>query len=233
MREKYRGAGHDLCRQNPRRGAGARAEAHESERAEQMQRPRDVLQQEPDRDQIGHHPPRAREPVVRRVLRPWNVRDRHFRDSRSAPARECGNESMEIAVETDALDHWSPVRFERRPEVVKRHAGELCHQPVGHLRGQTARPEIVDPLLSPSAHDVVAIVQFREQLGNLLGRMLQVAVHRDDHVARGGVEAGGERGSLAIIPGETDDSHSQIPLGHRRQTLRRAIGAAIVDIDDF
>src|SRR5260370_2756933 len=38
-----------------------------------MQRSSDVLQEESDRDQVGHHTPRAREPVVRVVLRPWNV----------------------------------------------------------------------------------------------------------------------------------------------------------------
>ena len=123
MREEYRCAGHDLGGQNPRGGGRARAEADESEGAEQMQRSGDVLQQESDRDQVGHDPPRAREPVVRRVLRPRDVRDRHFGDSRPTPARERRNESMEIAVETDALDDRRPIRLERRAEIVKRYAG--------------------------------------------------------------------------------------------------------------
>ena len=91
---------------------------------------------------------------------------------------------------------------------MQRYARQLRHQPVCDLRGQAARPEVVNPLLAPAADNVVPFTQLREELGNLFGLVLEIAIHRDDDVPRGRVEAGGERSRLTIVSRERDQSHS-------------------------
>ena len=233
MGHEHRHAGQKLRRENPRRGADARAQAGESERTKEMQRPRDVLQQKPDRDQVGHDAPRARQAVVRLVLRPGNVRNRHLGNPRAAPSGQRRNEPVQIAIEADSLDDRRAIGLERRAEVVERYARQLRHQPVGQLRRQPARPEVVDALLSPPADDVVPVVQLCEQRRNFLGRVLQVAVHRDDDVAGGRVESSREGGGLAVIPRQVDHPHARIALGHDGERRRRPVGASVVDVDDF
>ena len=183
--------------------------------------------------EIGHHAPRARQAVVRLVLRPRNVRDGHFRDPRASPARQRRNEPMQIAVEPDALDRRRAVGLERGAEIVERHAGDPGHQPVGDFRRHSARPQIVHPLLPPAADDVVPFVELGEQLRNLFRRVLQVAVHRHDHRALSRVEAGGQRGRLPVVPGERDQHDAFIANRECFHRLPRTIAAAIVHVDDF
>ena len=62
--------------------------------------------------------------------------------------------------------------------------------------------------------------------------MLQVAVHRDDRVARGEVEARRERDLVAEAPREPDDLDSAGPFAcaSTREPVR-AVGRAVVDED--
>src|SRR6185295_3826177 len=97
----------------------AGADADESERTEEVEWAVNVLQEESDRDQVGHHTPRTRQPIVRLALWPWNIRDRHLGDARATPTRQCWNESVQVAVETDPLNDRGTIGLERGAEVVK------------------------------------------------------------------------------------------------------------------
>ena len=116
---------------------------------------------------------------------------------------------------------------------MQRDARELRHQPVGDLRRHAARPQVVHALLAPAADDVVAFVELREQLRNFLGRVLQIAVHGDDHLAGGGVESGGERGRLPVVARKADRAHVRVARRQHLERLRRAVAAAVVHVDDF
>ena len=63
--------------------------------------------------------------------------------------------------------------------------------------------------------------------------MLQVASHRDNDFPGRRVEAGRERRGLAVVPGKIDDADPRIALSHRGQRLPRAVGAAVVDVNDL
>ena len=233
MLEEHRRARDELRPHYPGAGGRAGRDAGEADRTEEVQRTRHVAQQEADGDEIRGDAPGTREAIVRLVLRTRDVRDGHFGDPRAAPARQGWNEPVQIAVEPDPFDHRRAIRLERRPEIVQRHARQLRHQPVRDSRRQAARPQVVDALLPPAADDVVPFAQFREEPGNLFRRVLQVAVHRHDHVAGGPVEARRESRGLTVVPRERREPHARVAPGNRRQRFGGAVAAAVVHIHDF
>ena len=90
--------------------------------AEEVQRPRHVLQQEADRQQVEEHAERARDPVVAlaalagtfligisQMLAPYQLGQRR-------------NEAVHLAIERNVLDDLAAIGLERRAEVVDVHA---------------------------------------------------------------------------------------------------------------
>ena len=67
----------------------------------------------------------------------------------------------------------------------------------------------VAPARLPAADEVEALVQLRQQLRDLGGVVLEVAVDRDDDVAAGLGEAGGEGGRLAEVAAQPDDADAR------------------------
>src|ERR1035441_7704160 len=63
--------------------------------------------------------------------------------------------------------------------------------------------------------------------------MLQVAIHRDDDVALGFVEAGGEGGGLAEVAAQAD--HLEVAVGFHQvgQEFETAVVGGVVDEEDF
>ena len=85
-----------------------------------------------------------------------------------------------------------------------------------------AAQERVDAPVAPCADDVVAGVDLREQPRDLLGRVLEIGVDRDDDVAARVGEAGEDGGMLPDVPGERDDRHARVARRDLRED-RRAI----------
>ena len=83
------------------------------------------------------------------------------------------------------------------------------------------------------AADVIgAGVHRREQLADLLRRILQVGVERDDSLAAHALEAGEDREVLAVVRVEKDDARHVGPRGELvLQQRRRLVAAAVVDED--
>ena len=82
-------------------------------------------------------------------------------------------------------------------------AADLSRGPIVEL-GRHRLGDRVVPLLLPTAHKVEPVLQHAPlQLGNFIGTVLQVGVHGDDHLAANHAESGVERGTLALIAGET------------------------------
>ena len=81
--------------------------------------------------------------------------------------------------------------------------------------------------------DLGALAPFGEELGDVLGRILQIGVHGDDGVGgRGGGEAGFERGLVAEIAGELDEFEAGILVMDGGDDVAGAVAAAVVDEDD-
>src|SRR5258708_38207244 len=88
-------------------------------------------------------------------------------------------------------------------------------------------------MLAPAADDVVALFKLGEEVGNLVGIVLEIAVHGEDEVALGVIEAGGEGGGLAEVAAELDDENAAVDGG---DLFKQSVGpgaGAIVHEDQF
>ncbi len=106
---------------------------------------------------------------------------------------------MHLAVERNILNHLAAIGFECGAEVVNGNAGETRHDPVGAGRGNAAQDEAVDANFAPAGDDIVTLIELFDKGGNVIGIVLQVAIHGQDEFARGVVKAGRQGRSLAEV----------------------------------
>ena len=71
--------------------------------------------------------------------------------------------------------------------------------------GRPLESRLAVALLAHRVDDVVALAPARGELEHDLGRILQVGVEHDHRVARGDVDAGGERDLVAEVPRQPDE----------------------------
>ena len=96
------------------------------------------------------------------------------------------------------------------------------------------RKSRVLPVQPEAADVVVAGVDLRQQLRNLLGRILQVGVERDDDLAAHPLERRHDRHVLAVVGVEIDDAGDVGPRGVLgAEQFERTVGAAVVGEDDL
>ena len=98
--------------------------------------------------------------------------------------------AVHIVVQLDAMDHLRAVRFESAVEVVQvLNPRDPSSGRVKELRGDRLGERIV-ALLLPSAHEVVPLMDDHiVHPADLLGSVLQVGIHREDHSATSTSEA--------------------------------------------
>ena len=156
------------------------------------------------------------------------VADGHLANAGAVPGGQGGNKAVQLAVERDLLYYVAAVPFERGAEVVDTDPAQLGHQPVGAARGDAAQPQVVQPALAPAADDVVSVGQLLQELGDVVGVVLQVPVHGDDELTLGMVETGGQGGSLAEIAAQLHHYHPAVHGGDLFQQAEGGVAAAIV-----
>ncbi len=184
-----------------------------------------------------HHPPhgdqvveRFEQPVAHTVFRlTVNARvmpNRHFSHGESMHLRERREKPVHAFIQRDALQHGAPEYFERTSRIV--HA--VVSEPVSHAvrnSGGDHLYEAVLPLLSPSAHEIVAGRE-GEQFQDIFAVLLKVAVDLDDDLAGGLPKSRIEGAGLTVIPVEV----KHLDLGMLRcqtiQFLATAVAAAVI-----
>ncbi len=88
------------------------------------------------------------------------------------------------------------------------------------------------PRLPLTPHDIVAFIELRKQLLNLLRLVLEIGVHHNDDVACGIVESSRQRNVVAEITGEALDANMlRIARTDVEQNFERAVPRAIIDED--
>ena len=122
-----------------------------------------------------------------------------------------------------------PIRLERRPEVVNIHARKLRHQPVRAARWDPPHHEVVDALLAPARHHVVALFQLFQEVRNLVRIVLQIAVHRQDEIARRMIESSRQRRRLSEIAAQLYHQHTAVHRGNLFQQLVSLVARAVID----
>ena len=141
---------------------------------------------------------------------------------------------MHVTIDLDVLDDLVAVGLEAAVEVVEVvDAADLAGGGVEQLGGDGLRQGVV-ALLFVARHEVVAVAgDHAVELGNLVGRVLEVGVHGDDHVALGACEAGVEGGRLAVVAAECDSFYGGIFGGEALDYVPRRVGGAVVDENDL
>ncbi len=84
------------------------------------------------------------------------------------------------------------IGLERTAVVVQPHVGDIGDEAVGDHGRQLAVEKTVLAVLAPAADDVVPFVDLGHEQRDVVGIVLQIGVHGDDHFAARLVEAGRE-----------------------------------------
>src|SRR5262245_9229108 len=93
-------------------------------------------------------------------------------------------------------------------------------------------PSVVADAL-PTAHDVKARCQRRQELGNLLWVVLQIGVHGENDFSAGGTETRGQGRSLAEIAPQPETQDTRVTAGQFTDYIPRPVCAAVIDHEDF
>src|SRR5258708_15227733 len=168
-------------------------ESAQTQPSEEMHRPGKVLQQKLDGQDVEHDVEGAAESVVRVARDARRVANGTLGDRRPIKAGQRGNEAVQFTVEVNLLEYFGAISLKRRAEISKLNSRRLRHQPVGDARWNLARQCVVHAVLAPSAGDIVAFFDLRQQRWNVLGRVLQIPVQRHANAALRFVETGRER----------------------------------------
>ena len=84
---------------------------------------------------------------------------------------------------------------------------------------------------TPAARDVIAGLDRLDEARDVLGRVLEVAVHRDDDPAAGTGQPGVHRRVLARVPLEPHRAHARVAGVDRLEHREAAVGRSVVDVD--
>ena len=144
---------------------------------------------------------------------------------------QIGNVAVHLAVHLNVLHHRFTVGLQAAVEVVQvLDATDLAGRSVKQLRGQRLRQRVV-ALLLVAAHQVIALLgNHLVQSGNLVRGILQVGIHRDNHIALGLSKTAVERRTLAVVAAELDALHNVgLLLVKFRDDIPRTVGRAVVD----
>ena len=144
-----------------------------------------------------------------------------------------GNKAMQLAVERHFLHHLAPIGLEGGAEVVQLHAAQLGHQPVGDLGRNPPHDKVINALLAPAADDVVSLAQLLQEHGNVVGIVLQVAIHGDDVFAFSMIETGRQRGGLPEVAAQFDHYDAPVHRGNLLQHPEGIVVAAVVHEDQL
>ena len=160
------------------------------------------------------------------------VRDGHLRDPGTCLVRQRRKEPMHLAVQSRLPHDVGPICLERAPVVVQPHTGDPADQPVRDA-GRQAADESILPLTPPPTHDVVPFVDLLQQPRDVCRVVLEIAVHRHDHLPAGVVETGRHRRRLAEVTSKLDELQTPIMGGKAHEPRVRLIATPVVHDDDL
>src|SRR5262249_6498754 len=159
--------------------------------------------EEADRQQVEEALEHAHHAVLGLPMPAGPVANHDLADAEPARMRQHRDETVQLAVDADLVEHLAAVDPEAAAVVVPAAAGQRADHRVEDAAGIDLVPGVVPDLL-PAANHVVASIQLVEEAGDLGGVVLEVAVHGEDERAARGLEAGDKRGRLAEIAAEPD-----------------------------
>ncbi len=161
------------------------------------------------------------------------VADGDFANGRSIGGGQGGNEAVQLTVERYFLHYLAAIRLEGRPEIVQFHPAQLGHKPVGDAGRNPPHDKVINALFAPAADDVVSLAQLLQEHGNVVGIVLQVAIHGDDVLTFGVIEAGRKRRGLPEVAAQFYHYDAPIDRGDLLQHPEGIVVAAVVHEDQL
>ena len=200
----------------------------------------DGAERDPDpldrlRPEAGEHVQREPRQAERRVARAagaCRVADVDL-DDRGAAGEDQRLRELLLADRAEHRgDGAAPVGVEGAAEVGDRHAGEAAQHPVDQARGKRAAPGVV-ARGAAAARDVGPVGERGDEPRDVLGLVLEVAVHRHDDLAAGAREAGVHRRVLAEVALEADGADARVGGVQPLDDRPGAVARAVVDEDEL
>src|SRR5882724_311422 len=161
-----------------------------------------------------------------RMMPHWNLGH-----ARPVPIRVNRNETMHLAVKLNALQRLPPIGFQSASIIVQMNPRNRRDEPVGQRAWQLAPERGVLPLLPPARDEIVALIQFGQELRNIGRIILEIAIHGDEDISPGKTNTGHESRRLTGITAQLDEA--QLRLRQLPDNLARLIGAAVVHNNDL
>jgi hypothetical protein len=146
------------------------------------------------------------------------------------------DERLRELLAADRAEHrlhgLAAVRVERAAEVGDVDPGEPPQHPVDQAGRKGPSPGVA-PRGTATARDVIAGLDGLDERGDVLGRILEIAVHgHDDRAPRPG-ETGVHRGMLAGVPLQAHRADTRVVGVDPLERRERAVGRAVVDVEDL
>ena len=158
--------------------------------------------------------------------------DVHLDDARPARQNERLRELLLADRAEHRLDRTPPVRVERAAEVGDVDAREAAEHPVDHTGRQRPAPRVA-PRCARPAGDVGAGLDRVDEQRQILGGVLEVAVHRHEDVAARADETRVHRRVLAEVALEPDRAHAPVGRVDALELGESRVGRAVVDEDQL
>ena len=148
---------------------------------------------------------------------------------------QVGYVTMHLAIYLNIFHDSLTIGFQTAVEVMQvLDATDFASRSIEKLRGQRLRQRIV-ALLFVATHKVITLLlNHTVQVRNLVGRVLKVGIHRDNHIALSLGKATIQSRTLAIVTTELDALHLiWVLLVQLRNNIPRAVGRAVINEDDL
>ncbi len=160
------------------------------------------------------------------------MRHVHLGDARSAREHERLRELLLPDRAQHRLDRAPPIRVVGTAEVGDVRPGEAPQHAVDHARGKRPPPGVA-PSVPRSARHVRPVLDRCDQAREVLGRVLEVAVHRHEDLAPRANEPRVHRGVLAEVLLQADDADSVVGGVYPLELREGRVGRAVVDEDQL
>ena len=202
-----------------------------AEQSEEVHRLDAKLRLEPKGKQVKVTVDKAVESELGRAILARLVLDLLLADAgETSNLGQIGDIAVHVAIDLDVLDHLAAIGLEAAVEVVQVvDTADASCRGVEELGGDGLAERVVAFFL-PAADEVITVLgDHAVKLGDLVGTVLQVGIHRDDDVAAGIGKTGVQSRGLAIVAAEGDALHPRVLVVQPPDDLPRVVGAAVVD----
>src|SRR5207249_4188331 len=212
---------------------GTKAHPGHAEQTKKLERPRRIIQQKFDDNQVQENPDGAPDSVIGLSALAMKILDGHFRDSRAGRTCQRRDEPVELAVKLNFLNDLAAVGLKRGSKIVKVDSRKFRHHPVGGAAGKLAHQPVIPPVVTPAAHQFETFFDFFQKARNFFRVVLQIAVHRNDDFAARKIKTRFQRWGLPEIPPQPHQVYAPVVLEDVRKNFERIVLAAVVHKHQF